>query len=128
SASVPEFVDYKQQTQSFESVGAYQPLSANLTPGDGAEPERIEGGLLTPEMFSLLKVAPFKGRVFLPEEAQEGRDGVVALSYGLWLRRFEGDASLIGRQILINGRNVTVVGVMPPGFAFPRAAELWQPL
>src|SRR5262249_8844165 len=47
SASVPEFVDYKQQTQSFESIGAYQPFSANLTPSDGAEPERIEAGMLT---------------------------------------------------------------------------------
>ncbi len=127
-ASVPEFVDYKQQTQSFESLGAYQPFSANLAPNDGGEPERVEGGLLTPEMFSVLKAAPYKGRVFLPEEAQDGRDDVVVLGYGLWQRRFAGDTNLIGRRILINGRSVMVIGVMPPGFAFPQRAELWRPL
>jgi len=57
-ASVPEFLDYQQQTQSFESIGAYQHFSANLTPNESGEPERVEGGLLTPEMFSVLKAAP----------------------------------------------------------------------
>jgi putative ABC transport system permease protein len=127
SASVPEFADYKQ-TQSFESIGVYDSFSANLAPNENADPERIEGASLTPEMFSVLKVAPFKGRVFLPEEAQEGSDGVVMLSYGLWQRRFAGDAGLIGRRISINGRELTVIGVMPPGFAFPRLAEIWRPL
>ncbi|MGE0130003.1 MAG: ABC transporter permease [Blastocatellales bacterium] len=127
SASVPEFVDYQQQTRIFESIGAYDSFSANLTPNDGGEPERVEGGMLTPGMFSVLKASPFKGRVFLPEEAQEGSDGVVMISYGLWQRRFAGDAGLIGRQISVNGRALTVIGVMPPGFAFPQSAELWRP-
>src|SRR5215471_11531269 len=91
TASVPEFLDYKQQTRSFESLGAYDSFSANLTPTENAEPERIEGSSLTPEMFSVLKVAPFKGRVFLPEDAQEGRDDVVVLGHELWQRRFAGD-------------------------------------
>jgi putative ABC transport system permease protein len=127
-ASAPEFYDYREQTQSFDSLGAYLQFSANLAPDGPGEPERVEGGLVTPEMFSVLKASPFRGRVFLPEEAQDGRDGVVVLSYSLWQRRFAGDGGIIGRRILINGRSVTVVGVMQPGFAFPQRAEVWAPL
>lgn len=127
-ASVPEFTDYREQSESFESLGAYGALSANLAPGDGGEPERVEGGLVTPEIFSVLKTSPLKGRLFLPEEAQEGRDAIVLLGYGLWQRRFGGDDGIVGRQIMVNGRNQTVVGVMPPGFAFPQQIELWRPL
>jgi putative ABC transport system permease protein len=127
-ASAPEFYDYREQTQSFDSLGAYQPFGANLALDGAGEPERVEGGLVTPEMFSVLRASPFSGRVFLPEEAQDGRDGVVVLGYGLWRRRFAGDEGVIGRRILINGRSVTVVGVMRPGFAFPQQAEVWLPL
>jgi putative ABC transport system permease protein len=127
-ASVPEFIDYREQTQSFDELGAYQQFSANLAPVDGGEPERIEGGLVTPELFSVLKVSPFRGRALLPEDAQDGRDGVVTLGYGLWQRRFAADDGIIGRQIAVNGRSVTVVGVMPPGFDFPRQVEIWRPL
>ncbi|MBS1791407.1 MAG: ABC transporter permease [Acidobacteria bacterium] len=126
--SVPELSDYLQQLQSFENLGAYDQSSANLTPTDGGEPERVECGNLTPGLFAALKVAPIKGRAFLPEEAQEGRSDVVLLSYGLWQRRFAGDETLIGKQILLNGRGKTVVGVMPPGFSYPKEVELWQPL
>jgi putative ABC transport system permease protein len=127
-ASAPEFYDYREQTQIFDSIGAYLPFSANLAHDGAGEPERVEGGLVTPEMFSALKASSFRGRVFLPEEAQDGRDGVVTLSYSLWQRRFASDEGIIGRRILINGRSVTVIGVMRPGFAFPKRAEVWQPL
>jgi putative ABC transport system permease protein len=127
-ASAPEFYDYREQAQSFDSIGAYLPFSANLALDGAGEPERVEGGLITPEMFSVLKAAPFSGRVFFPEEARDGHDGVVTLGYSLWQRRFAGDEGIVGRRILINGRSVTVVGVMPPGFAFPQRAEVWAPL
>jgi predicted permease len=128
STSVPEFADYQQQLQSFESVGAYDQSSANLTPTDGGEPERVECGNLTPGLFAALKVQPLRGRLFLPEEAQEGRGDAVLLSHSLWQRRFAGDENLIGKTILLNGQNKTVIGVMPPGFAYPNAVELWRPL
>ncbi len=64
-ASASEYYDYREQTQSFESLGAYLQLSANLAPEGAGEPERVEGGLVTPEMFSALKASIFRGRVFL---------------------------------------------------------------
>ena len=127
SASVPEFTDYREQTQSFEQIAGYDDFSANLTPTQG-EPERVEALAVTPELFSVLKVTPQAGRVFLPEEAQDGHDDVVLISDELWRRRFGADPNIVGQKVLVNGRNNIVIGIMPPGFAFPQRTELWKPL
>ncbi|MEK6299736.1 MAG: ABC transporter permease [Acidobacteriota bacterium] len=127
SASVPEFTDYREQTSSFEQIAGYDDFSANLTPKDG-EPERVEALLVTPELFSVLKVTPQAGRVFMPEEAQDGHDDVVLISDELWRRRFGTSPNLVGEKVIVNGRNNTVIGIMPPGFAFPQRTELWKPL
>ena len=103
SASVPEFVDYQQRSQSFEQIAAYDDFSANLTP-PGGQPERVEALLVTPELFSVLKVTPQAGRVFLPEEAQVRHDDVIMLSDALWRRAFGANPNLIGEKVLINAR------------------------
>jgi putative ABC transport system permease protein len=126
--SLPDFVDLQQRTRSFAASGAFDSGSANLAPQEGGDPERVERGWLTPEMFAVLRVAPLLGRVFMPEEAQAGRDDVVMLSHGLWQRRYAGKIDAIGRKLMISGRSHTIIGVMPPGFAFPPKAEIWQPL
>ena len=126
--SVPEYLDFQQQTQSFAASGVFDSGSANLTPDDGGEPERVERGSLTPEMFAVLRVAPTLGRIFTLEDAQAGRDGVVLLSHGLWQRKYAGKNEAIGQNLTINGRNHTIIGVMPPGFAFPPKTEIWEPL
>src|SRR5262247_453252 len=128
SVSLPEYVDFRQQTRSFAASGVFDGVSANLAPREGGEPERVEGAMLTPEMFAVLRVAPLLGRVFAPEEAQEGRDEVVLLGHDLWQRRYAGKSDALGQKMVINGRSFTVIGVMPPGFAFPPNAEIWQPL
>ena len=127
SASVPEFTDYRERTRSFENIAGYDDFSANLTP-TAAEPERVEALAVTPELFSVLKVTPQAGRVFLPEEAQEGHDDVVLISNELWRRRFGADPDVVGQKVIVNGRNNTVIGIMPAGFAFPQRTELWKPL
>ena len=127
SASVPEFTDYRQQTASFEQIAGHDDFSANLTPRDG-EPERVEALAVTPEFFSVLSIEPQAGRVFSAEEAQDGRDDVVLISHDLWRRRFAADPAVVGQDVIVNGRNQTVVGIMPEGFAFPQRTELWKPL
>ncbi len=98
----------------------------NLT-GDG-EPERLNGELVTANVFSLLGVEPALGRTFLPNEDQPGQHRVVVLSDALWQRRFNRDPSIVNRNIMLNGESFTVVGVMPRGFFFPlRETELWVP-
>src|SRR4030095_615219 len=126
--SVPEYVDFQRQTQGFASSGVFDSGSANLAPNEGGEPERVERASVTPEMFSVLQVVPQIGRVFTPEEAQAGRDDVVLLSHGLWQRRYGANTNVIGKKLTISGRGCTVIGVLPPGFAFPPKAEIWQPL
>jgi len=123
--SVPEYVDFQQQTRSFEASGVFDSGSANLSPHEGGEPERVERGWLTPGLFAALKVAPVLGRAFTPED---GRDDVVLLSHGLWQRRYAGKADVIGQKLDINGHSHTIIGVMPPGFAFPQKVEIWKAL
>jgi putative ABC transport system permease protein len=126
--SVPEYTDFQQQARSFAASGVFDSGSANLTPHAGGEPERVERVMLTPDLFAVLQVAPLLGRVFTPEEAQAGRDDVVMLSHSFWQRRFAGQADALGQKLAINGRSHTIIGVMPPGFAFPPQAEIWLPL
>src|SRR5262245_977814 len=126
--SLPEYIDFQQQTRSFAASGVFDGVSANLAPQEGGEPERVERAELTPEMFAVLRVAPLLGRVFTPEEAQAGREDVVVLSHSLWQRRFAGKADVVGQKLMISGRSATIIGVTPPGFAFPPKAEIWQPL
>ena len=85
----------------------------------------IAGGLqISPNFFSILGVQPLLGRAFLPEEAIEGRDKEVILSWNAWQRYFQGDAGAIGRTLRIEGVPQTVVGILPRDFSFPHLNEL----
>jgi predicted permease len=120
------YFDLRNQNQVFEGVGAFGEVSLNLT-GAG-EPERLDGRLVSANVFGLLGVKPALGRTFAPEEDQPGRERVVVLSDGLWRRRFNSDPTIVGRNITLNAEPYTVVGVMPPDFFFPeREGELWTP-
>ena len=125
-AAPANFFDLRNQNQSFEGLGAYGPLDINLT-GAG-DPERLDGQLVTANVFSILGVAPAIGRTFLPNEDQPGQEHVVVLSDGVWQRRFNRDPSILNRNITLNGESFTVVGVMPHDFFFPlREVEMWVP-
>jgi len=120
------FFDLRTQNQTFEAIGATGPQDVNLT-GDG-DPERISGQLVSANVLSILGVEPALGRTFLANEDQPGQEHVVVLSHALWQRRFNGDPSIVNRNITLNGEAFTVVGVMPRGFFFPeREVDLWIP-
>jgi predicted permease len=103
-------------------------VSRNFTLGDGVA-ERVIGGSVTPRLFALLGTRPALGREFTIEDAAPpGLESVVLITHGLWQRRFAGRADVVGRSIQINGRALTIVGIMPQGFAFPERAELYVPL
>jgi putative ABC transport system permease protein len=91
------------------------------------EPERLPGALVSSDFFSLLGVKPILGRTFMPEENNAGSDQVVVLSAGLFKGQFSGDKSILGKAIALNGRSYTIVGIMPPGFAYPDGAQIWLP-
>jgi predicted permease len=124
--SYPDLVDVQRETASFEGVAGF--VSRNFTVTNETEAERVLGESVTPNLFPVLGVEPILGRNFLSEEAAApGLETTVILSHGLWMRRFGGDRSIIGRGIVINERARTVVGVMPPGFKFPERSELYMP-
>jgi predicted permease len=111
----------------FEELGGVGGRSFTLTGGE--QSERVQGSSVTPNLFPLLGIAPQHGRHFLEEEAAPaGFEQVAILSDRLWRRRFAADPSIVGRAIDINGRQLTVVGIMPDGFRFPETDELWLPL
>ena len=126
--SIAEYSDFQQQTHSFVASGAYDNGSANLVSHEGGEPERVERGAVTPGIFEVLKVAPLLGRVFAMDDAQAGHDDVVLISHSLWQRRFAGKADVIGQKLTISGSSRTIIGVMPPGFAFPPKTDIWEPM
>lgn len=85
----------------------------------GGEPASIPGAQISHNLFALLGVEPIRGRVFLPEEEQEGRHRVVILSESLWRSRFNADGSLVGRSILVDGEDHEVVGIIPASLRLP---------
>ncbi|HKV61654.1 MAG TPA: ABC transporter permease [Candidatus Acidoferrum sp.] len=121
------FADWRSRNEVFEDVAAASfGGSFNLT-GDG-RPEEITGRGVTANLFSVLGASPSLGRDFRVEDDVPGAAGVVILSHGLWIRRFAGDAAVIGKEIVLNNKKYNVVGVMPRGFQFPdREVQLWVP-
>jgi putative ABC transport system permease protein len=124
--SAPEFRDLQQLNRSFTDLAAIQSGSFNL--GVKGSPQRVVGAAVSPRLFAMLGAQPLIGRTFLAEEAQPGRDHEVVLSYGLWRRVFAGSPSAVGSTIGIDGVPMSVVGVMPDGFAYPDETEIWGPL
>jgi len=121
---------WRAQNTSYENIAAFTDQRFNLT-GDG-EPEELSVQMATPEFFKVLGVDPLLGRTFLADD--DGKPPVAVLSYGLWQRRFGGQASVIGQPITLSGIKFTVIGVMPANFQFHikqrsgtgRPPELWS--
>ena len=125
--SYDDIRDIREKVAAFAAVGAHQNSSYNLSDGD-ADPERVEGAMISAGLFPLLGVTPRLGRTFTAEEEVAGGPAAALLGDGLWRRRFNADPSIVGRAVTINGEPHTIVGVMPPRFAFPDGQQLWTPL
>jgi putative ABC transport system permease protein len=121
-----DFLDWRERTRAFSGMAAHSGTGFTLT--GGGDPELVIGQQVSTELFDVLGVGPKLGRTFRPDESVAGRNQVIVLSHGLWMRRFGGDPEAVGRTITTNGRPFTVIGVMPPGFAYPNSRyELWTP-
>ncbi|HTQ84804.1 MAG TPA: ABC transporter permease [Candidatus Solibacter sp.] len=116
SVAPGNFLDWRAQSHSFEHMATFGGSSFSYT--GGTYPERLRGLRVTDGFFQGVGVKPVLGRIFEPGEFTIGQEHEVIISYGLWQKVFQGDASAIGRTIRLNDEPYTVVGVMPAGFRF----------
>lgn len=121
------YVDIERQARTFESMAAFRAWSYALSTPGSPDAEPLSGARVSPALFSVLGVRPQLGQPFTRTDAFPGAPDVAMISHDLWKRRFGGDVAIVGKSVTLNGQAFTVTGVMPPGFAFPRGAELPAP-
>jgi putative ABC transport system permease protein len=125
--SAPEFVEFAQSNQSFQQVGGYRAGAVNL--GTPDQPRRVNSALVTSELMPVLGVPAIRGRQFTREDTLPGAEDVAILSNELWRTAFNGDDSVIGRVIPIDGAQTRIVGIMPAGYDIhDQRVEVWLPL
>ena len=125
-----DFFDIERRATSLSRVAAYYPPGFTLT--GGGQAERVSGARASSGIFDVFGVQPVLGRGFVPAEDRSGAAPVAVISHELWMRRYQGDPSAVGQTILLSGRPLTLVGVLPEGFhspaMWPRMPEVWVPL
>ena len=124
------FADWQKLATTFDEIAGYitGPITVGARAGEGI-PQRVDAAAVSRQVFTILGMAPLKGRTFNAEEDRYGAARVAVIGYGLWQGRFGGAPDIVGRSIRLDGKDCVVVGVMPPGFGFPeRTTEVWQPL
>lgn len=104
--------DWEKQSKTIEQFGAWRDWRFKINTPDG--PDLVSAGIASPGLFAVLGVTPVAGRLFLPEDNQQGRDHVVLISYSYWQAKFGGDPNVIGKPTTLDNETFTVVGVLPP--------------
>ncbi|HVU48182.1 MAG TPA: ABC transporter permease [Terracidiphilus sp.] len=125
--SYPDFLDYRAQSTSFEHVEAATDeegiLSENGVPPQAYRMEHASSGV-----FEMVHMPPVLGRGFIPGDDKPGAAPVLLIGYGIWKDRYGGAWNVIGRQVRVNEKPATIIGVMPKGFKFPTTVDMWMPL
>ncbi|HEV2986512.1 MAG TPA: ABC transporter permease [Vicinamibacterales bacterium] len=127
------FLYWRVRASSFEAMAALADTRVNLTGTD--RPEELVAQVVTEDFFHILGVPALIGRTFSDEESADPDASVTVLSHTLWLRRFAGDVAIVGRAIQLNGRPMTVIGIMPPdvrlllksGSLVGKPTDVWMP-
>ena len=122
-----DFLELRPAQRSFSDLAAYLNLSTvNITIKQ--TPQRLQGAYVTENFFAVLGVRPALGRDFTADDNRPEAARVALISHATWQREFNGDPKILGQGVRINGRAATIIGVMPPGFAFPQQEQIWLPL
>jgi len=119
------FLDWRAQQTTFSHLAAVLTRRANLALT--AEAERINLAVVSANFFDVFGIQPERGRLFAAADEQAGHAPVIIISHRLWQRRFGGGADLLGRNLTLDGKSYTVVGIAPPGFQYPNETEAWLP-
>ena len=128
SMGVPihDYLDWKEQQSSFTHLAAFYSGTVNMAGSES--PERFDGAFISANGFSMLGVQPALGRLFRDGEDAPTAEPVILIGYEVWRDRYASDPNVIGRVETVNGEPTTIVGVMPEGFRFPVAEDVWVPL
>jgi len=126
--SLAEFFALRQHQRSFSAVATYRIPPEGFTFLSGERPQQVYGAFVTADFFSLLGVPPLMGRTFQAGEDAANAEGAVVISHGFWQRHFGSDRQILGRTLkLDSNKTLTIIGVMPEGFWFPRGdqSDFW---
>jgi len=126
--SFTKYEAIRDQSQSLARIAVYYPISPSL--GGESEPEQIAAARVSGDLFGLLGVAPQLGRGFDAAEMTPGGADAAVITDGLWHRRFGGEPTVLGRTLRLDGKDITVVGVLPAAFRFPLQLpepQVWMP-
>src|SRR5258706_2132560 len=115
------YEELKDATRSFTEIGVFFIAREDMTLSGSGDPEPIKAGRVSQNFLRILGVEPTLGRSFLPEEDTPGGRAVVLISAELWQRRFGADPLIAGKTVNLNSTPSRIIGVLPPGFAFPAA-------
>ncbi|HVQ37699.1 MAG TPA: ABC transporter permease [Pyrinomonadaceae bacterium] len=127
SVAPGNFTEWRDQCGGCEHLIAIQQKAFDVS--DGSHPERLPGYGVTTGFFDAFGVKAARGRTFLPEDSQPGREQVVVLKHSFWQQQLAGDPAIVGKTISLNQKPFTVVGVMPADFNYPfNSGEMWTPL
>ena len=131
--SPANYLDWRSQNRVFDHMANFYPAYKYSLVGQG-EPQSITTATVSPDFFLTLRAKPILGRTFAPGEEGPGRDNLVVLSQTFWQNQFGADPRIIGKDISLDGRARTVIGVMPSSLQFPVATDpaskvqVWVPL
>ena len=123
--SVAEIADYRERNKTLAEVVEHH--SMNFILYGGAEPDRIQTGVVSANFFDVIGVRPLLGRTFRPDDEKHGAEAVLILSYEYWRRRHGGDPNIIGKVFRMNDRPHTVIGVLPPVPQYPNENDVYMP-
>jgi predicted permease len=127
--SPPNFIDWRDMSSSFDSMGGYFAILFAMNLSGQGEPMRLDTAIVNSDVFRTLGVQPEAGRVFTADDDRPGSANTIVSSHALAIALFGGSSAAVGRTINLDNQPHTIVGVMPPTFAFPsRNAQLWRPL
>jgi putative ABC transport system permease protein len=121
----PEFVDIRARVKSLKAITAVQQTAVVLS-SDGSPGQRYNGATITPNLFSFLGVKPIRGRDLTVADEKWGPPLAVLISHDLWQTKYGGQEDVVGRVLRLDTNPAVIVGVMPPGFKFPFAEQVWS--
>ncbi len=128
SVSIPKFMAWKQHTQAFEAMCAYNFSGPGLNLSGGVAPEQVKAIHVSADFFPVFDAGTMLGRVFGADEDRMGGPRVAVMTHGVWIRRFGGDPAIVGSTVVLDGEPHTVIGVLRASFRSDPPADFYLPL